>query len=240
MGYYDYKIKTRRTAIGQAIIEKTNDKVFGMLTPHLKPGAEVLDVGAGAGEFARRCLAAGYRYCAVEANREYADALRKQGAAEVITGFVPPIPFPEGRFDLVYMSHLLEHMPDPLKALELVQELNRVIKPGGLVALVVPDFLHDPRLFFDADYTHGFVTTENRARMLLLDAGFELIRVRALAGPVTGLLGWVAASLNKLYSRWLYVPVSNLLRPWVNPMRLGKLRTAFCRSVFVLARKAGT
>jgi SAM-dependent methyltransferase len=197
----------------------------------------VLDIGAGAGEFARRCLAAGYRYCAVEANQAYASALEKMGAAEVVTGFVPPIPFANGRFDLVYMSHLLEHMPDPLKALELVTEIRRVTKPEGLAALVVPDFLHDPRLFFDADYTHAFVTTENRVRMLLQDAGYELVRVRALAGPLTGILGWGAASLNKLYSRWLYVPTSNLLRPWVNPMRLGKLRTAFCRSIFVLARR---
>jgi SAM-dependent methyltransferase len=183
-------------------------------------------------------LAAGHRYCAVEANLEYAQALLGMGATEVVADFVPPIPHPAERFDLVYMSHLLEHVPDPLKALELVQDIRRVLKPGGLAAVVVPDFLHDPRLFFDADYTHSFVTTENRVRMLLLDAGFELVRVRALAGPLTGILGWGAATLNKLYSRWLYVPISNLLRPWVNPMRLGKLRTAFCRSIFVLARKS--
>lgn len=106
------------------------------------------------------------------------------------------------------------------------------------MALVVPDFLHDPRLFFDADYTHGFVTSENRLRMLLSDTNFEMLRVQALAGPFTGFPGWVMASLNKLFSRWCYVPLAAVLRRWVNPWKLGKLRTAFCRSIFLLARKA--
>jgi SAM-dependent methyltransferase len=237
MGYYDYKIRNRRTAIGQAIIERTTNKVLKLLLPHLPSQPTVLDIGPGAGEFARRCLAAHFEYSAIEANENYAEELRKMGAAEVVVGFAPPIPFPDSRFDLVYMSHLLEHMPGATAAFNLLQETRRVLKSGGLLCIIVPDFLHDPRQFFDGDYTHSFVTSENRLRMLLSDTEFVIVVCRALAGPFTGLFGWLAALFNKLYSRWLYVPLSNLLRPWVNPMRLGKLRSAFMRSIFVLARK---
>lgn len=129
MGYYNYKIKGGRTATGQRIIERTNDKVFSFLVPHLAPGVEILDIGAGAGEFARRCIAAQYAYRAVEANQTYCEELTRMGAKEVINAFVPPVPFSDGRFDLVYMSHLLEHMPDPHQALHLVEEIRRVLKP---------------------------------------------------------------------------------------------------------------
>jgi ubiquinone/menaquinone biosynthesis C-methylase UbiE len=237
MGYYDFKSQAQRTAIGQRIIEMTNDRVFSMIAPLLPEHASVLDIGAGPGEFARRCLAHGCTYSAVEANDGYAAMLKELGAHRVIKAFAPPIPLEADQFDLVYMSHLLEHMPDVFKALELVGEIRRVLKPGGLACIISPDFLNDPRLFFDGDYTHAFVTTENRMRMLLRDSDFELVVSRALAGPFSGFPGWLATMASKLYSRWLYIPLAGLLRPWVDRVKLGKPRSAFWRSIFVLARK---
>jgi len=48
------------------------------------------------------------------------------------------IPFEEGTFDLVYHSHLLEHMAHE-DALALLHECRRVLKRGGLLRVVVPD-----------------------------------------------------------------------------------------------------
>ena len=48
------------------------------------------------------------------------------------------LPFSNGRFDVVYSSHVLEHLT-PLAARDLVLECLRVLAPGGIIRIVVPD-----------------------------------------------------------------------------------------------------
>jgi SAM-dependent methyltransferase len=50
----------------------------------------------------------------------------------------------DSSFDFVVANHLLEHMPDPLRALD---NWFRVLRPKGVLYLLVPDMLHT----FDAD-----------------------------------------------------------------------------------------
>lgn len=47
-------------------------------------------------------------------------------------------PFPDRSFDVVYSSHVLEHFT-PHQAQFLLQEAHRVLKPQGIVRIVVPD-----------------------------------------------------------------------------------------------------
>ena len=48
------------------------------------------------------------------------------------------LPYPDGSVDLVYSSHLLEHL-SPEQAAALLKDALRVLKPGGVVRMVVPD-----------------------------------------------------------------------------------------------------
>jgi predicted SAM-dependent methyltransferase len=48
------------------------------------------------------------------------------------------IPLPDGSCDVVYHSHLLEHLRRP-DALSLIKECYRVLKPGGILRVAVPD-----------------------------------------------------------------------------------------------------
>jgi SAM-dependent methyltransferase len=49
------------------------------------------------------------------------------------------IPFDSGSVDVVYHSHVLEHLDRPV-ARSFLEETLRVLKPGGLCRVVVPDF----------------------------------------------------------------------------------------------------
>lgn len=58
------------------------------------------------------------------------------------------IPFSSNSFDVVYHSHLLEHFPRR-RAFCLMQECFRVLKPGGIIRVVVPDLEQITRTYLE-------------------------------------------------------------------------------------------
>ncbi len=48
------------------------------------------------------------------------------------------LPFPDGRFRGIFSEHCLEHFPLPAAA-KLLSEVRRVLAPGGIVRIIVPD-----------------------------------------------------------------------------------------------------
>ncbi len=56
------------------------------------------------------------------------------------------IPFPEGSFDVVYHSHLLEHLERPV-AETFLKECHRVLRPRGVLRVAVPDLEEIARLY---------------------------------------------------------------------------------------------
>jgi SAM-dependent methyltransferase len=48
------------------------------------------------------------------------------------------IPFEDKKFEVVYHSHVLEHFPKD-KALHFINECYRVLKPGGIIRVAIPD-----------------------------------------------------------------------------------------------------
>lgn len=60
------------------------------------------------------------------------------------------LPFEDGSFDVVFCNHVLEHIPDDTKAM---QELYRVLKPGGFGIFQIPQDLHREITFEDDTIT---------------------------------------------------------------------------------------
>ena len=60
------------------------------------------------------------------------------------------LPFGDDTFDLVFCNHVLEHIPDDTKAM---QELFRVLKPGGMAILQIPQDLKRETTFADDSIT---------------------------------------------------------------------------------------
>jgi predicted SAM-dependent methyltransferase len=59
------------------------------------------------------------------------------------------IPFQDSYFDVVYHSHLLEHFPKKA-ALQFILECHRVLKPGGVIRVAVPDLERIASLYLQA------------------------------------------------------------------------------------------
>lgn len=96
------------------------------------PGAAVLDIGARDGGL-RRYLPGDVRYQGIDIAPEFArpDVL--------IRDISQGIPFPDGSYEFVFCIEVLEHVPSPFGTLS---EIRRVLKPGGVLILSVPNPYH--------------------------------------------------------------------------------------------------
>jgi SAM-dependent methyltransferase len=59
--------------------------------------------------------------------------------AQLSTNVLWGLPFTDGQCRYVFLSHLLEHLFYPTDAMALLQEIYRILQPGGVVRIVVPD-----------------------------------------------------------------------------------------------------
>tara|TARA_Y100001958_G_scaffold141725_1_gene117352 strand:- start:419 stop:1099 length:681 start_codon:yes stop_codon:yes gene_type:complete len=50
-----------------------------------------------------------------------------------------PLPWPDNSVDIIYSSHCIEHLNKD-DGFNLLKECKRVLKPGGIIRIVVPDF----------------------------------------------------------------------------------------------------
>lgn len=60
------------------------------------------------------------------------------------------LPFEDNSYDIIFCNHVLEHIPDDTKAM---QELFRVLKPGGMAILQIPQDLKRETTFADDSIT---------------------------------------------------------------------------------------
>jgi len=72
-------------------------------------------------------------------------------------------PFDDGLFDVIFSKSLIEHLFDPTNFME---ECLRILKPGGRIILMTPDWSSQAKIFFD-DYTHRQPYTVTAIRDIL-------------------------------------------------------------------------
>jgi ubiquinone/menaquinone biosynthesis C-methylase UbiE len=120
---------------------------------------------------------------------------RTQGALwkvrPLVHDLTKPLPFATNRFSVIYASHVLEHLY--LKdAQDLLLECRRVLKPGGLVRIVVPDLRSMAAAYLKNKGGEDFCST---AKELPADKFNERLSFRS-PFPPTG------SPLYKLYTLW--------------------------------------
>jgi SAM-dependent methyltransferase len=99
------------------------------------PG-RLLDVGCGGGELAAVFARHGFEVSGVEPSESAAELARSRDI-DVHTGTLDDAPWAPGTFDAITFNHSLEHIDDPLAAVEKAASL---LRPGGLLAIAVPNF----------------------------------------------------------------------------------------------------
>ena len=115
------------------------------------PGERLLDLGCGGGRHAFEAARRGARVVALDTDRAELQRVTATFAAMAEAGEIPDgasgravagdatrIPFPDGSFDKVIAAEVLEHLPADQAAMN---EITRVLRPGGVAAVTVPAWL---------------------------------------------------------------------------------------------------
>jgi ubiquinone/menaquinone biosynthesis C-methylase UbiE len=115
----------------------------------LAPAMRVLDLACGDGFYTRRlaeCLGAGGSVVGVDVDPAYLEVARREvstfrgdATIELVEASFDRLPFPAGSFDVVWCAQSLQSLPDPVLVL---QHILPVLKPGGIVAILENDTMH--------------------------------------------------------------------------------------------------
>ncbi len=147
------------------------------LSKLIKPGARVLDIGAGGGEFLAEAKRLGFEVEGVEPSVGFARYAERTYGVKVHIAPLMKIDFGGRKFDLIHSFHVFEHLRDPFASMKLVHSL---LAPGGYFYVAVPNMAEKrtPTGMFHFAHVHGFAYES--LRMMAEKAGFEWVPSEAL------------------------------------------------------------
>ena len=135
-------------------------------------GAKLLDIGCGRGEFLKGFIDCGVKGFGVDLSsvaQQYCPEAELRNADIEKEG----IPYPDDFFDVVYSKSVIEHFYYPEN---MVAEMLRVLKPGGIAITLCPSWEHNYRMYFE-DYTHRTPFMKESLRDIQLINGFVDVEV---------------------------------------------------------------
>lgn len=120
--------------INQKFITHQRKPFFEIAKELIQPQHAVLDVGSGDGSFAAFCNKTDMFM--LEGNPESVKHL-KTNYPNVVEGRLPLLPFNNEQFDVIHMSHVIEHL-QPEEVYATLKEFARCCKPGGAIVISAP------------------------------------------------------------------------------------------------------
>lgn len=168
----------------------------GIKTEYYPP--RVLDIGCGRGALLRALAHLGCECHGVErvdfpeVTLDAGFYLYRQPLAELA--------FSPAHFDIVVLWHVLEHLSNPGA---MITEVRRILRPGGLLALAVPNFASRQRHFFGPCWFHLDLPRHlHHFGLPMLDKGLEHRGFRIVSTDTwafdQNVFGFIQSALNRL------------------------------------------
>lgn len=175
----------------------------------MQEGQKFLEPGCGRGEFLSEFQKLGLECYGIDLS-SHAGTLCPN--VEVKTGIDlenDKWPFPDNFFDVIYNKSLMEHLWHPDKFLK---EAHRVLKPGGKILCLIPDWESNYKTYFD-DFTHRTPFTKVALNDIFQITDFTEIQV---------------FKFRQLPIVWKY-PLSNIFCEFISPFIPVRTKNKFLR-----------
>jgi len=204
---------------------------------HTSVESIILDLGAGAGIVRQMDFRGNAAYiCGVDLDPRVVDNPMLDEGRVSDAG---EIPYDDNYFDIVFSDNVLEHLDQPL---DVFEEVNRVLKPGGLFIFKTPNKWHympiiarlTPHSFHkfvnkirgraevDTFPTRYRANTKRDVTKLAIKSGFSVDSIMRLEGrPEYLRIVWFTYIFGVAYER---IVNSSKLFEWMRVLLVGKLR----------------
>ena len=186
-GYFDSVKKSGDRKGLYLFLKKIRRKIFPKFHPRFyrwdigdrKLPANFLDVGCATGAKAQTFIDdfPKWKFFGVEPDAQAAKIAATVPGLTVSHGFLKGTHYPDNFFDVVLFHHVLEHTLDPRGDIE---ENHRILKPGGRLIVVVPNYASFAAKFFGKYWRHLdiprhlFHFRKQDLKNLLDDVGFDI------------------------------------------------------------------
>jgi 2-polyprenyl-3-methyl-5-hydroxy-6-metoxy-1,4-benzoquinol methylase len=190
------------TPLVERLVRLIGSRHIKFLCAGLPRGARVLDVGCGRGVLLGALAERGFEVHGVEISAAAAGGADRRVQVRIATDLADA-DYSAGFFNQVVIWHVLEHLPDPARAL---REVWRVLRPGGRVIVAVPNFASvqarwaGPAWFHLDAPRHLYHFPLSALRRLLEDSGFVCESEHHFSLRQNP-FGWVQSAMNRV--SWL-------------------------------------
>jgi 2-polyprenyl-3-methyl-5-hydroxy-6-metoxy-1,4-benzoquinol methylase len=196
-GYYGYRAlhtRHRFCSFGKLLgrvhfmrLRATSD--LKELIPHYRPGALVLDIGCGRGDFLGAMKRLGWNVLGIEMDPVSAAIARSRGIPVQIGSFDPADIAAES-VDHITMNHVIEHFYDPIA---VIRKCSQLLKVGGTMVLYAPNAQGLGHRLFGRHWLaldpprHLYTYACRNLRVLLGKGGFTRVTIKTSARLAPGI-----------------------------------------------------
>ena len=182
--YYQDYLPDRAEGIRQweALIQPVVAESADLVVSRTRTGGKkLLDVGCGYGFFLNEMESRGWDVKGLEVSITGRDYAQNRWNFQVYSEPLETLELPENTFDVITLLYVIEHIYDPLA---LLMEVNRILKPGGLVIVRWPHTTPIVRIIgplapkLDLYHTpyHLYDFSPKTIEMILLKTGFKSVQ----------------------------------------------------------------
>jgi SAM-dependent methyltransferase len=169
----------------------------------------LLEIGVGHGGFLHHAVTQGWEATGVELSRYAAAYVKERYGLSVVCGSIESADLPKGAFDMVHLSHVVEHLLDPVSTLERIRTL---LSPTGVLAIEVPNELENLHVRlqravgavrpYPVRCTHITFFTPRTLRRLLERVGYRVPHLKTMrdatdSEPLRGLVKRAAGAIER-------------------------------------------